>query len=204
MGLSYSFRSFVHFITMGSMAVHRQTDTGEIAESSTSIFTDIRKRRPTGPIVGFWNIKAHSHWYTSFNKAIPLNPSQIVQSTGGQAFVLMSLWGTLLSFQSPQWFLSSGKNEMTDKSTHYRSKYTQGRNGFIFLFLTSSASFITDVNLIQTNNALFINCTFCFFSYWACGNVINLHWKGVCVLTAFLEPDFLLMSWAEYHFIQIC
>ena len=55
--------------------------------------------------VWFWHglLKSQSlpQWHTSFNKAIPPNPSQTVQLTDGQAFKYMSLWGPFL-FKLPQ------------------------------------------------------------------------------------------------------
>lgn len=51
-----------------------------------------REQELTGNGVGFWKLKAHSHWYTT-NEATPPHASQTVLLTMSQTFKYMGLWG---------------------------------------------------------------------------------------------------------------
>lgn len=86
-----------------SMAPGRQAGrhaTGTVAESSYIEKKTRKQRKLTGNGMSFWNIKAHPQWHTSYNKAIPPNPSKQVHH-GDQVLQYMRTYGRPFSFKSP-------------------------------------------------------------------------------------------------------
>lgn len=94
---AYSLSGWKSMVIMaGSMAASRQA--GVIWSSSwnfTSWYTTMRQKGHTGVDIGFWNLKVPP-WQSSFKKATPLNPSQIVPQKGNQVFKYMEpIWSFL-------------------------------------------------------------------------------------------------------------
>jgi hypothetical protein len=80
MGFAYSFWALGHVYHSGKQTCMDWSS----AESFTSDPQAEGRGRRLGLVPAFWNIKAHSQWHISFNKATPPNPSQTVPLTGDQ------------------------------------------------------------------------------------------------------------------------
>ena len=82
-----------------------------------------RWRWTLGMTLVFWNYKAHSQWYTAFNKATLPNPSQTVPPAVNHIFKHRSLWGPFLlkpHFSRGDWGQSEGLGPLVSLPSLFR------------------------------------------------------------------------------------